>query len=192
MKKVVLGLAALCTLTPAISLAQSHPKPTAATDITDEQVKEVLKHAPPAGTADQQLKVVDVGPYNVGVGIVHRGPSKDSADGTSPCIIHHNQTETYIILDGGGTLITGGKIMNPKEISPDSQAYKVLNGPSANGTVRDSEAQVRQVKPGDIIIIPPDVCHGWKGIADHVNYLSVRPDPDRVLPAGYVNPAIQK
>jgi len=29
-------------------------------------------------------------------------------------------------------------------------------------------------------------------IPDHVDYLSVRPDPDRVLPAGYVNPAIRK
>jgi cupin superfamily acireductone dioxygenase involved in methionine salvage len=82
--------------------------------------------------------------------------------------------------------------MNPREISKDGEAYKTLNGPSANGTVRDSEAQVRKVKPGDIIVIPPDVRHGWRGITDHVNYLSVRPDPDRVLPAGYVNPAIKK
>ena len=29
-------------------------------------------------------------------------------------------------------------------------------------------------------------------IADHVDYLSVRPDPDRVLAAGYVNPLIKK
>ena len=190
MNKLVLGLAALCTFSPAIGFAQSHPKPTVATDIKDEDVKEVLKHAPPA--VDQQLKVVDIGPYNVGVGIVHRGPSRDSTDGTSPCIIHHNQTETYIIVDGGGTLVTGGAIMNPREVAKDSEAYKTLNGPSANGTVRTSEAQVRTVKPGDIIIIPPDVCHGWSGITDHVNYLSVRPDPDRVLPAGYVNPAIKK
>ena len=190
MKNMLLGVAALCALPPAIAFAQHHSKPTVAMDITDEDVKEVLKHAPPA--VDQQLKVVDVGPYNLGVGIIHRGPSKDSTDGTSPCIMHHNQTETYIIVEGSGTLVTGGTATNVNEISPDSQAYKVLNGPSANGTVRDSEAQVRKVKPGDIVIIPPDVCHGWKGITDHVNYLSVRPDPDRVLPAGYVNPAIQK
>lgn len=190
MKKIVQEMGFLFVVTAALGFAQSHPKPTVATDITDENVKEVLKHAPPA--VDQQLKVVDVGPYNLGVGIIHRGPSKDSTDGTSPCIAHHNQTETYIIVDGDGTLITGGTIMDPKEIAPDSQAYKVLNGPSANGRVRDSDAQVRKVKVGDIIIIPPDVCHGWKGISDHVNYLSVRPDPDRVLPAGYVNPAIAK
>jgi len=36
------------------------------------------------------------------------------------------------------------------------------------------------------------VPHGWTNITDHVDYLSVRPDPDRVLPAGYMNPAIKK
>jgi uncharacterized RmlC-like cupin family protein len=50
----------------------------------------------------------------------------------------------------------------------------------------------RVVGPGDIVIIPATVPHGWIDIADHVDYLSVRPDPDRVLPAGYVNPVIKK
>lgn len=189
MKRFAPGWTALLALSQGICMAQSHPKPNVATDITDEQVKQVLKHAPPA--VDQQLKVVDAGPYNVGVGIVHREPTKDSSDGTAPCIIHHQQTETYIIVSGGGTLVTGGNIMGAKEISKDSEAYKTLNGPSANGRVKLTEAQVRTVKPGDIVIIPPDVCHGWMGVTDHVNYLSVRPDPDRVLPAGYVNPALK-
>lgn len=185
-----LSITALFALSQAITFAQSHPKPTVATDITDEQVKEVLKHAPPA--VDQQLKVVDVGPYNVGVGIIHRGPTKDPGNGTAPCIQHHNQTETYVIVSGGGTLVTGGHIMNAKEEPKDDEGVTILNGPTADGTVKTSGAQVRKVKTGDIVIIPPDVCHGWLAITDHVNYLSVRPDPDRVLPAGYVNPAIKK
>ena len=81
-------------------------------------------------------------------------------------------------------------MINPKEIPSASEAYKVLNGPSATGFVKDAYSRV--VKPGDIIIIPPNVFHGWTKITDHVDYLSVRPDPDRVLPAGYVNPAIRK
>ena len=36
------------------------------------------------------------------------------------------------------------------------------------------------------------VGHGWSQITDHVTYLSVRPDPDRVLPAGYVYPLLLK
>jgi quercetin dioxygenase-like cupin family protein len=46
-----------------------------------------------------------------------------------------------------------------KEISKESAAYKILNGPGVNGSVKDGYARV--VKPGDIIIIPPDVFHGW-------------------------------
>ena len=46
--------------------------------------------------------------------------------------------------------------------------------------------------PGSALYIPAGVPHGWTDIADHVDYLSVRPDPDRVLPAGYVNPALKK
>jgi hypothetical protein len=48
------------------------------------------------------------------------------------------------------------------------------------------------VREGDIIIIPNKVAHGWSQITDHVTYLSVRPDPDRVLPAGYVYPLLLK
>jgi hypothetical protein len=48
------------------------------------------------------------------------------------------------------------------------------------------------VGPGDIVIIPPGVLHAFSQITDHVTYLSVRPDPDRVLPGGYVNPLLVK
>jgi quercetin dioxygenase-like cupin family protein len=48
------------------------------------------------------------------------------------------------------------------------------------------------VQAGDIILIPPGVLHAWSQITDQVTYLSVRPDPDRVLPAGYVNPLLLK
>ena len=47
-------------------------------------------------------------------------------------------------------------------------------------------------RDGRVYIIPAGVPHGWTDITDHVDYLSVRPDPDRVLPKDYVNPAIKK
>jgi quercetin dioxygenase-like cupin family protein len=45
------------------------------------------------------------------------------------------------------------------------------------------------VYEGDVIIIPATVPHGWSNIPDHVDYLSVRPDPQRLIP-DYVNPAV--
>jgi quercetin dioxygenase-like cupin family protein len=50
----------------------------------------------------------------------------------------------------------------------------------------------RDIKVGDIIVIPEGVPHGFSAIPDHVTYLSIRPDLKKVLQHGYVNPAIQK
>ena len=44
---------------------------------------------------------------------------------------------------------------------------------------------------GDISVIPAGLPHGWTDITDHVTYLSVRPDPKKVLEHGYVNPALK-
>jgi hypothetical protein len=66
-----------------------------------------------------------------------------------------------------------------------------MNGPSGSGTAGPG-AYSRRVGPGDIIIIPNKVAHGWSGVTDHIEYLSYRPDPDRVLPAGWVYPLLLK
>jgi mannose-6-phosphate isomerase-like protein (cupin superfamily) len=116
-------------------------------------------------------------------------PPADAAPGG---IAHDGQTETYIIVSGTGTLVTGGHIVNGRKSPPDSEVTKVLNGPSCSGMIAGSDVVRRKVKTGDIIIIPAGVPHGWVDIIDHVDYLSVRPDPERVLPAGYVNPALQQ
>src|SRR5262245_28100773 len=68
MQRTLLGLlAAIVTLAQATSMSQSLPN--AATDISRAHIETVLKMA----QTDQQLKVVDLGKYNVGVGVLHRG-----------------------------------------------------------------------------------------------------------------------
>ena len=113
------------------------------------------------------------------------------ADATPGGIYHDSQTEGYYIVSGGGTLVTGGRIVNGNKSGPESAVTKELNGPSCSGAIEGNIVR-RVVKTGDIIIIPTGVGHGWSQITDHVTYLSVRPDPDRVLPAGYVYPLLLK
>ena len=200
---------------PVIALAQS---PKAATYITDEDIKKV--NSLPG--VDRQIVSVDIGKLNEAVGVIHRGPTGAAARGAAappagaggrgaaapgePCgqqisappasaangIAHDGQTETYVIISGGGTLVTGGHIANGRRSAPDSDVTRILNGPSCSGIIAGPDVVSKQVKTGDVIIIPAGVPHGWSEIADHVDYLSVRPDPDRVLPRDYVNPAIRK
>jgi mannose-6-phosphate isomerase-like protein (cupin superfamily) len=194
---------------PALLAAQ---RPTSATYITDEEVKAVL--ATPG--IDHTIRVVDIGNENFAIGIIHRGASGAPAAAgrgaappstpSSPCgdqmttppsdalpgaITHDSQTEGYYVVSGGGTLVTGGRIVNGSKSAPDAAVTKELNGPSCSGMIAGPGVVKRVVKAGDIIIIPAGVPHGWTEIGDHVDYLSFRPS-DHVLQAGYVHPAIRK
>ena len=79
---------------------------------------------------------------------------------------------------------------DPVSCRADSEVVRVAVGPSHRATFMGGER--RTVSAGDVVVIPAGVLHGWVEIPDHVKYLSVRPDPDRVLPAGYVNPTIAR
>jgi len=114
------------------------------------------------------------------------------AGGTGGGIWHQGQTETYIIISGSGTLVTGGKIYNGRKSGPTSEVTKVLNGPSCSGTIAGADVVKKVVNVGDIIIIPAGTPHGWTDIGDHVDYLSVRPDPQRTIPELYTNPLLKK
>jgi len=188
MKKVVLailGVLLAFTMFQASTFSETGAPPQVAFDITKADIDTLLKNAPPA--VDQQLRVVDMGKYNLAIGVIHRGPT-DSKPGEPIAGPYHDQTaEIYIMLSGSGILTTGGTIMNKKA----SDNYNLLNGPGGNGTAGNGSYS-RRLQAGDIAIIPPGVLHVWTQITDQVTYLSVRPDPDRVLPGGYVNPLMLK
>ena len=104
-------------------------------------------------------------------------------------IFHDDTTESYVVISGSATLITGG-VVNGRRSAPDAEVTTILNGPSCSGTMVGFTS--REIKTGDIIIIPERVPHGFSAIPDHVTYLSIRPDLKKVLQHGYVNPALRK
>ena len=80
MKKVILSVFAVSfILAPAVMLAQSVAS-KGATYITDEEVKTV--NALPG--VDRTIRVVDIGPENFSVGIIHRGATGGAARGAAP------------------------------------------------------------------------------------------------------------
>ena len=86
--------------------AQTEGGPTTATDVTGAEVLKVLESI--GNSIDKQARVVDIGAgTNVAVGVLERGAT--SSDGPElRGIVHKQVTEIYYILDGSGTLVTGG------------------------------------------------------------------------------------
>jgi mannose-6-phosphate isomerase-like protein (cupin superfamily) len=213
MYKIMAGTALLC----GISSAALAAAPTTATIISKEDVDKVLKLGIKA--TDHTIRVVDMGQgYQMSVAVVHRGSTRNPAPrppaaagaatpppqpacgltaapagaktGPKGMLAHTSTAETYIVIAGAGTLVTGGQILQGKMSPPDSEVTTTLNGPTCGGTAV-GDFVMTPVKVGDIAVIPAGVPHGWSDIPTEVTYLSVRPDPKHVLPkAGFKYPGL--
>ena len=208
-KKILQVLAMVLAAFPVVGLAQA---PKDGVYISDDDVKAVLKHSVDTKRTipDNTLRVIDMDKYQLGVAVIHRGamgggggantaaaanPSpacgEQRPNATGPTGIFHDDTaESYVVISGNATLITGGTIVNGRRSAPDSEVTTILNGPSCSGTMVGYTS--REIKTGDIIVIPERVPHGFSAVPDHVTYLSIRPDLKKVLQHGYVNPALKK
>ena len=66
----------------------------------------------------------------------------------------------------GNVLPRGGELLN----GPGQDAKEIRNGASY------------ELKKGDVVIIPAGTGHQFTRIDDHITYLMVRVDPDKVTP----------
>jgi mannose-6-phosphate isomerase-like protein (cupin superfamily) len=73
-------------------------------------------------------------------------------------VAHEGFAELHHIVDGSGTLVTGGTIV--RRTGPD--AVTIQNGVS------------RHVAKGDVILIPPGMPHWYKDLDGTLTYLEVR------------------
>ena len=139
---------------------------------------------------DQQVRVVDIGNnINVGVGILRRESTQtDEGEGIT-ALSHRDITEVYYVLSGSGILETGGDGEGDREFPPASSLVRELVGPTDVRTVKNGETMT--ISAGDVVVIPAGVLHGFRKILDQITYLSIRIDPDQVLPAGYIHPNIK-
>jgi mannose-6-phosphate isomerase-like protein (cupin superfamily) len=158
----------------AASAAAAQTRGTA-TDISAEEIQATVRRTAERAVSDQAIRMLDLGGYNVGVGVVHR-----SAGGPQGAIEHSRITEVYHVIEGAGTLVTGGTIVEPRPSPPGSQVVRVLNGPSTAGS-SIADGVSRRIKAGDVVIIPPNTPHWFSGIEGRIVYLVVRMDPEQVV-----------
>jgi mannose-6-phosphate isomerase-like protein (cupin superfamily) len=180
---LVIGAALLCALSPSL-FAQ---RPTTATHIPRADIMTVFEHM--GESIDQQIRVVDIGDeVNVGVGILQRIGTRTEGEEVN-AIVHHRVAEIYYVLSGSGTLVTGGNIAGDIEFPASNSSVLELIGPSGARTI--SNGQTKTISAGDVVIIPAGVPHGFRNIQDQITYLSMRVDPDQVLPTGYEHPSLE-
>jgi len=183
MKKTMLGLAAVvCVVTP-LGAQSSDPQPTCkmcpGTYISVDELQAYTKKAIAEKRVDQQVRDVDIGKAHIGIGMVYRG--KLDAPAPDSVAEHDLVSEVYHIIDGSGTLVLGPDIVDMKRRPATAETVRLFNGPGNNGsTIRNGVSY--QLKAGDVVIIPAGTGHWFTKIDDHISYLMVRIDPDKVTP----------
>jgi mannose-6-phosphate isomerase-like protein (cupin superfamily) len=186
MKKKMLGfvVASCLVALPGLGLAQqTDPQPTCkmcpGTYIPVSEIEAYVKKAIAEKRTDQQARDVDIGKANIGIGVVHR--TKLDAPAPNSVAEHDLVSEVYHIISGSGTLVLGPDIADMKRRPATQETVRLFNGPGNNGsTIRNGVTY--NLKPGDVVIIPAGTGHWFTKIDDHITYLMVRIDPDKVTP----------
>ena len=187
MKNFLLGLAAAACVAGVLfaqgKINPTDPQPTCnmcpGTYIPLSELEAYTKKAVAEKLVDQQVRDIDIGKSHIGIGMVYRGKlDKAAADSVAE---HDQVSEVYHIISGTATLVLGPDITNRQRRPATQRTVVEFNGPGNNGSEIRNGLTV-QLKPGDVVVIPAGTGHLFTKIDDHINYLMVRIEPDKVTP----------
>src|SRR5262245_21276251 len=95
----------------------------------------------------QTLRMIEGGKFNVNIWRITNAET---------ALIHPNTTDLWVVLEGSGTLTSGGIVENGKFVGGESHPIKV----------------------GDVVYLPANIPHGVSGVNGNITWLNVRWDTD--------------
>ena len=165
MKSMIAALAVVTLAVPVLA-QQPAPRPagqaepaappapapgTAGIFKSNTDLQAVLKKAMAGATDMVSSNIASTDQYRVN--IVHR-PKANGA------IAHPGNTELHYIIEGSGTVVTGGKIIRKP------------GAPAGSATIEGGETH--KVTKGDVVIVPAGSAHMYSEVNGEITYLEVR------------------
>jgi len=77
--------------------------------------------------------------------------------------VHDKETDTFYVLDGEATFVTGGSMVGGKVSRPNQQLGTDIQG-----------GETRHLAKGDVIVIPAGVPHWFKEVSKPITYYMVK------------------
>ena len=180
---IVLILGGVTVVFPLLARA---PRPTcnhcSATYIPKSELDAYIQRAVANNLVDQQVRCVNLGKAQVGIGVVTRGKLVSRLRAGDAAVAEHEQvSEVYYVIEGSATLLTGPDLVGAKPRPNTQVTVREQNGPGFDAaSIKNPETH--ELKAGDMIVIPAGTGHWFTKIDDHITYAMVRIDPDKILP----------
>jgi mannose-6-phosphate isomerase-like protein (cupin superfamily) len=180
---MVMGLAVAACVVSALVAQGDNPQPTCrmcpGTYVNSAEIQAYVRKALSEKLLDQQVRDVEIGKSHIGIGVVYRG--KLSAPAPESVAEHDLVSEVYHVIEGSATLVLGPDLVGKKRRPADLETVRLFNGPGNNAsTIRNGVTY--ELKTGDVVVIPAGTGHWFTAIDDHITYLMIRIDPDKVTP----------
>ena len=147
-----IGLAAATVLNAQIEIRQQAPTDRAA-DFPLAEIEAIIKDMDAIGRPTTRL--LEGGSYNVNIRRI---------SDTETALMHPQTTDVYVVIEGSGTLITGGQILDAQGQPVEGQRGASIRGGTA-----------RTVSAGDLVFIPAGVPHGFRE-TEGITWFNIRFD----------------
>lgn len=132
------------------------------------QIDEALRKAqaaPSGNIVDQKISTTEIQGGKAHVAHLRRVQPETNA------LIHDHVTEIYYILEGSGTIMTGGRVDGVRE----SDLTNVGAGISHTGTHVGGSSQ--KLAPGDVFVVPAGMPHRLSQLDGPIRYIVYRFEP---------------
>jgi quercetin dioxygenase-like cupin family protein len=84
-------------------------------------------------------------------------------NGSGEVEVHDKETDTFHVLEGSATFVTGGTMIGGKVTAPGQQRGKDMTG-----------GETHHLTKGDVIVIPAGIPHWFKEVPQSITYYVVK------------------
>jgi glc operon protein GlcG len=78
--------------------------------------------------------------------------------------VHAHETDVFHVLQGEATLVTGGRVVNPRDTSPGETRGDAIDA-----------GDVHELSPGAVVVIPAGTPHWFRDVRPPFLYFVVKP-----------------
>jgi mannose-6-phosphate isomerase-like protein (cupin superfamily) len=164
-RALILWTAVALVAAPGAS-AQAAVDPSPAVVVSEVDWMAVMSRSAANNTLDTKVAETSVRGGVVRVGVIYRSRSETRA------LVHQELTEIYSIVEGTGTLVTGGAATESQPVSDPPNL-----GLTPSFFVTQVGGETRRVGPGDIVVIPAGLPHRLIELDGPMSYTIYRFEP---------------
>ena len=150
--RITVAMSLVVLLTLSIKAQQGQKSGGAATVVTAADVASMIAKSPSDKNALGQ-RLIQLGSYNVNM--EHRVMGQAAA-------VHEKEAELFYVIEGSGTIVTGGKLVEEKRTNESN-----LSGTSIQGGVS------KKISKGDWVMVPEGVPHQIPNVDGAVTVMSL-------------------